>query len=53
MTEEALQARRDYYKKWRKKNPNKGKEYSARYWAKKAEELSAQADTEPQTTEAK
>ncbi len=36
MTEEAKQARREYYKNWRKKNPGKGKEYASRYWNKKA-----------------
>ncbi len=38
MTEEALKARREYYKNWRKKNPHKDKEYHERYWSKKAQE---------------
>lgn len=38
MTEEAKEAKRAYYREWRKKNPNKGKEYTARYWEKKAAE---------------
>ena len=30
------QARSAYLREWRKKNPNKSKEYSDRYWEKRA-----------------
>ncbi len=36
MTEQAKQARREYHKKWRDKNPEKIKEYKQRYWERKA-----------------
>ena len=32
----AKKARTDYYKKWRKENKERIKEYNANYWAKKA-----------------
>ena len=42
MTEEAKQARRDYYKKWRKDHPDKDKQYHSRYWERKAKALEEQ-----------
>lgn len=41
MSEQANAARAAYYRKWRKKNPEKQKEYNRRYWEKKARELAA------------
>jgi len=38
MTEQAKEARRKYYREWRKKNPGKDREYHKRYWDKKAQE---------------
>lgn len=38
MNEAAKQARREYRRQWYKANPDKQKEYQARYWAKKAEQ---------------
>jgi hypothetical protein len=37
MTEKAKEARRLYYREWRKKNPEKEREYHRRYWDKKAQ----------------
>ena len=36
MTDEAKAARNAYRREWYRKNPEKRKEYQARYWAKKA-----------------
>lgn len=33
----ARHKRNEYYRKWRKNNPDKVKEYNERYWAKKFE----------------
>lgn len=38
LTDEAMQARREYYKKWREANKDHCKEYRRRYWEKKAVE---------------
>lgn len=38
MTEEAKQLRREYYKRWRKENPDKVRASQARYWDKKAKQ---------------
>lgn len=37
MTEAAKEARRAYYRQWRKKNPEKEREAKARYWQRVAE----------------
>lgn len=34
--ERAAEARREYYRKWRAKNPDKVKAHVKRYWEKKA-----------------
>lgn len=36
MSEAAKEARRKAAREWRKKNPEKAKEYARRYWEKKA-----------------
>lgn len=36
MTEEAKEARRQYRKMWYERNRDKAKEYTVRYWEKKA-----------------
>lgn len=41
MNEAAKQARREYKRKWQRENPDKVKEYQARYWDKKAREAAA------------
>ena len=42
MTEKALEARRAYKREWHRRNPDKVREYQARYWEKRAAELEAQ-----------
>ena len=37
MEQDAIEARRRYYKQWRQKNPEKVKAANARYWARRAE----------------
>lgn len=39
MTKEARAARNAYMREWRKKNPEKQREYTARKWEKKAAEI--------------
>lgn len=41
MTEAAKEARRAYQRAWRKRNPEKVKEYNARYWSNQAGENGA------------
>lgn len=41
LSESQKQARKEYQREWRKKNPGKTKEYLERYWAKKAAEMEA------------
>lgn len=41
--ERRLQKKREYYREWRKKNPESVKASQARYWAKKAAEIRNQA----------
>lgn len=38
MTNEAIEARRAYKRKWARENPDKVKAQQERYWAKKAAE---------------
>ena len=39
MTDKARELRALYLREWRKKNSQKQKEYSTRYWEKKAREV--------------
>ncbi len=39
LEELALEARRKYYREWRRNNPDKVREYRKRYWRKKALEM--------------
>ena len=39
-----LEARRRYYREWRKKNPDKVRANNKRYWAKKAKLLADEED---------
>ena len=41
MTDKAIEAKRAYMRAWRSNNRDKVKEYQAKYWQKKAEELTA------------
>ena len=53
--ERRLQKKREYYREWRKKNPESVKASQARYWAKKAEDMrqsaSLPADMETRSME--
>lgn len=49
MNEAAKAARREYKKKWQRENPDKVKEYQARYWAKKAAAAAAAAAEDSST----
>lgn len=42
LSDEALEVRREYQRKYRKENPDKIREYYNRYWEKKAQLLKAQ-----------
>ena len=42
LSEEALQARRDYVNNWRKNNPEKVKQYRRNYWERKAAEMKSE-----------
>ena len=39
MTKEAKAARAKYMREWRKKNPDKEREYNARKWEKKGQQI--------------
>ncbi len=40
----AAEKRRDYLREWRRKNPQKVKEYNEAYWRRKAEKEEAKED---------
>lgn len=44
MTKKASAARREYLKQWRKKNPERIRQYTETYWAKKADEMEKQGN---------
>lgn len=47
MSDKAREAQREYLREWRKKNPDKVKAQSRRYWERKAEKLKQErADSE-------
>ena len=46
LSEEARKARNEYYRAWRKKNPEKVKQTQEKYWKKKAKEMQEQAEKE-------
>ena len=47
MNEEAVKAvRAEYYRNWRKRNPDKVREINARYWERRAERLAASENPE-------
>ena len=43
-SEKAKKERAEYMREWRRKNPDKSREYMERYWMKKAAEREAQKD---------
>lgn len=51
MSKNAAQARRDYYKEWRRKNPDKVSAYMNRYWEKKFQEMRSQEQTEARSAD--
>ena len=44
MTKEAKAARAKYMREWRKKNPDKQREYNARKWERKAQQIAAERE---------
>ena len=44
MTKEAKLARAQYMREWRKKNPEKQREYDAKKWERKAAEIKAERE---------
>jgi hypothetical protein len=44
MTAEARAARAKYMREWRKKNPGKQKEYTAKTWERKGEKIRAERE---------
>ena len=44
MTKEAKAARAKYMREWRKKNPDKQREYNARKWERKAQQIAAEKE---------
>ena len=51
LSEEARKARNEYYREWRKKNPEKVKQAQEKYWKKKAKEMQEQAEQEAESGE--
>lgn len=48
MEELKREARREYQREWRKKNPDKLKAAQERYWLKKAAEIAAKREKPPE-----
>lgn len=48
MQELKKQARREYIREWRKRNPEKVQAAQERYWAKKAAEIAAKREKPPE-----
>jgi len=44
MTREARAARARYMREWRRKNPEKQREYDARKWERKAQQIAAESE---------
>lgn len=44
LTKEAKAARAKYMREWRKKNPDKQREYNARKWERKAQQIAAEKE---------
>ena len=42
--EKQLKKKREYYREWRARNPEKVKASQAKYWARKAEEMKTAGD---------
>lgn len=48
MEELKREARREYIREWRKRNPEKVQAAQERYWAKKAAEIAAKREKQPE-----
>ena len=46
ISQEAREVRNAYYREWRKKNPEKMKQYQENYWKKKAQKMQEQEEKE-------
>lgn len=44
MTEAAREAKRQYHRRWRKKNPERVASAQARYWERQADKLAAEVE---------
>lgn len=44
MTEKAREARREYYRRWRKENPDRVASAQARFWEKRARQIAEEAE---------
>lgn len=44
LEERARQAQREYFRNWRRKNPDKVRASNARYWAKRAARMAAEKE---------
>ena len=46
LSQDAKEKQKQYLRQWRKSNPHKCKEYSIRYWNRKAEQEKRSTETE-------
>ena len=46
LSQQALEARREYQRQWRKKNPDKVRERNRNYWERRAARMAAEAQDE-------
>ena len=44
MTEAAKEAKRQYHRRWRKKNPDRVASAQARYWERQAQKIAAEVE---------
>ena len=49
ISNEAVEARRNYQNEWRRKNKHRVEEYNVKYWQKKADELKQKTDVNKET----
>ncbi len=48
MNDKGRQAKNEYYRRWRQKNPEKVRESNRKYWERKAAEKEAEKDDKPE-----
>lgn len=51
LTEKEKALRNEYYRKWRKRNPDRVKRYTKRYWEKKANAAGSSTSTDSDPVE--